>query len=76
MLDQVDQGSPQSNRFELLTLDQLATLLHRAPSGLRSSLQSNTPFGAQLRAARVKLGRRVYFRLDKIAAMIEAATGH
>ncbi len=59
----------------LMTLDGLAALLARTPAGLRATLHSNTGFGQSLRDARVKLGRRVYFRRDLIDRLIEEATG-
>ncbi len=59
----------------LLTLEGLAELLARTPAGLRASMHSSTDFGESLRCARVKLGRRVYFRRDLIDRMISDATG-
>ncbi len=59
-------GSP------LLTTAQLAEVLQRSPNGLRFSLQKDqSDFGAQLRAARKKLGRRVYFRTEDVARIID-----
>lgn len=60
---------------ELLTTENLATLLHRTPAGLRATLQTRTGFAATLRSARVKLGRRVYYRVDLVQKMILDATG-
>lgn len=59
----------------LLTIDNLAVLLHRTPSGLRASLQCKTEFSSSLKSARVKLGRRVYFRRDLIDRLILDSTG-
>lgn len=59
----------------LLTLDGLAALLARTPAGLRATIHSNTDFGGALRSARVKLGRRVYFRRDLIDRLIVDSTG-
>lgn len=59
----------------LMTLDNLAALLARTPAGLRATIQSDTDFGGALRSARVKLGRRVYFRRDLIDRLIEESTG-
>jgi hypothetical protein len=56
-------------------LEALATLLARTPAGLRATIHSNTSFGQSLRDARVKLGRRVYFRRDLIDRLIEESTG-
>jgi hypothetical protein len=59
----------------LLTLNALAALLHRTPVGMRQALKRDTDFAAQLRASRVKLGRRIYFRRDLVDRMIFNATG-
>ncbi|MBB87295.1 MAG: plasmid-related protein [Xanthomonadales bacterium] len=59
----------------LLTVEGLAELLHRTPTGIRQVLKRNTDFSAQLRGARVKLGRRVYFRRDLLGEIITSATG-
>lgn len=59
----------------LMTLDGLAVLLARTPAGLRATIHSNTAFGGALRSARVKLGRRVYFRRDLIDRLIVDSTG-
>lgn len=56
---------------ELMTYEQLAELLKRSPAGLRISVgQRDSEFSTALRAARIKLGRRVYFRSSQIAALI------
>jgi hypothetical protein len=54
----------------LLTLQNLAATLSRSPEGLRLSLRSDSDFARQVNAARVRLGRRVYFSTLKIAAII------
>lgn len=59
----------------LLTLDRLAELLCRTPSGIRKALQDGTDFGTGLKAARVKLGKRVYFRRDIVDGLITSRTG-
>lgn len=59
----------------LMTLEGLAQLLARTPAGLRATIHSNTDFGGALRGARVKLGRRVYFRRDLIDRLILESTG-
>lgn len=61
--------------YQLLTLPALATLLARTPAGLRATIQSQSDFGRSLRRARVKLGRRVYFRGDLIDRLIVESTG-
>lgn len=59
----------------LLTLPALADLLARTPAGLRATMQTQTDFATALRGARVKLGRRIYFRRDLIEQLIVEATG-
>ncbi len=54
----------------LLTLAQLAKILDRSAEGLRISLRSENDFALKVNAARVRLGRRVYFSSVKIAAVI------
>ncbi|MGF1440152.1 DNA-binding protein [Pseudomonas aeruginosa] len=54
----------------LLTLEQLAQLLHRSPGGLKFSLRSQSEFARQINATKVKLGRRAYFRTCDMAAII------
>jgi hypothetical protein len=54
----------------LLTLAQLAKILNRSVEGLRIGLHSETEFSKKINAARVRLGRRVYFSSVKIAAAI------
>lgn len=75
-----EQSSNQSKRTErllfeqygpLLTLHQTAELFHRTVDGLRVSLGRDTEFSNQLRPARRKIGRRVYFRTSVIARLIE-----
>ncbi|EQB1482441.1 DNA-binding protein [Escherichia coli] len=61
------------NRFgPLLSLSQLATILDRSPDGLRISLRSNNDWANQINSARLKIGRRVYFRTGQIAEILES----
>ncbi len=59
----------------LLTLENLAAMLHRTPSGVRATLHCHTEFASRLKSARVKLGRRIYFRRDLIDQLIVESTG-
>lgn len=54
----------------LLSIAQLAWVLDRSPDGLRKSLRSNTEWSRKTNAAKVKLGRRVYFRTADIAMLL------
>jgi hypothetical protein len=56
----------------LLTLPQLAETLKRSPDGLRLTLRSPSEFSARMNAARIKLGRRVYFRTPQVAKLIDS----
>lgn len=59
---------------ELMTYEQLAGLLKRSESGLRVTMTRRTSSAAQvLGNARIRIGRRVYFRTKQIAELIENA---
>jgi hypothetical protein len=57
----------------LLSLVQLAGLLHRSPDGLRIALSGTQPYAIQINETRIKIGRRVYFRTGGIAAYLASA---
>jgi hypothetical protein len=63
------------NRYHspLLSLEAVAEILGRSPNGLRVSLSANSEIAARLKAAKVKLGRRIYFRISEIARLIDEA---
>lgn len=54
----------------LLSLQQLAELLHRSADGLRVALRTSQPYALRICEARVKIGRRVYFRTTDIASYL------
>jgi len=58
-----------------MTLAQLANVLDRSPDGLRISLRGSDPFSKRVRETRIKLGRRVYFSVPKIAKILELSDG-
>ncbi|MCD0503676.1 DNA-binding protein [Bordetella petrii] len=58
----------------LLSLIDLSELLKRSPDGLRISLSSQTEFATKWRAAKCKVGRRVYFRASDVAVLIDTAS--
>ena len=60
-------GSP------LLSLFQVAEILHRSPEGLRITLSGDNDLARSLKPCRVKIGRRVYFRVTGIARFIDEA---
>ena len=55
----------------LLSLTELAKILGRSPEGLRISLRSSGEWVKQINAARLRLGRRVYFRTSEIANVLD-----
>lgn len=57
----------------LLTLAQLADVLSRSVDGIRISLRTQSPSSTRINAARLKIGRRVYFRTAQIAQYLTEA---
>ena len=55
----------------LITLSKLETLLDRKTEGIRLTIREGDPAGLQLGAARIKIGRRVYFKTDAIAKLLD-----
>lgn len=60
-------GSP------LLSLDQLAEVLHRSPDGLRLSLATDSDVSRMFSPHRRKIGRRIYFDVAGVANVIDGA---
>lgn len=54
----------------LLSLVQLAKVLDRSSEGLRISLRTDCEWTRTINAAKLKLGRRVYFRTSEVARML------
>ena len=59
------QGSP------LFSLTQLAKVLDRSPAGLRVPLSGNRELAQMLRLGRIKIGRRLYYRVSVVAQVID-----
>jgi hypothetical protein len=57
----------------LLTLAQLADVLSRSVDVIRISLRTQSPAATRINAARLKIGRRVYFRTAQIAQYLTEA---
>jgi len=57
----------------LLSLSQLAELLHRSADGLRLSLRGDGELARKFGPARKKIGRRVYFRTVVVAPLLDEA---
>jgi len=55
----------------LMTLHHLAKVLDRAPQGLRVSLTNNSDISRAINDAKKKIGRRIYFKTEKIAQIID-----
>lgn len=54
----------------LMSAAQLATVLDRSVEGLRISLRSDSEWSKPINSARLKLGRRVYFRTAEVAKVL------
>jgi hypothetical protein len=59
----------------LLSYEVLGQVMDRSPDGLRLSLKENRSDWARcINAAKVRIGRRVHFRTELIAALIDDST--
>jgi hypothetical protein len=57
----------------LLTLQNLADVMHASPNGLRVAIaRQRHPFSIALAGARRRMGRRVYFEARRVASAIDA----
>lgn len=54
----------------LLSVAQLAKVLDRSAEGLRISLRTESDWSKAINSAKLKLGRRVYFRTAEIAQVL------
>ena len=54
-----------------MSLEALAQTLDRSKAGLRVSLTSKSEFSIAVSSAKKKIGRRVYFRTEAIAEIID-----
>jgi len=55
----------------LLTIQQVAAVLHRSPEGLRLTLSGNNAIAEKLGPARRKIGRRVLFSVSLLSRFID-----
>jgi len=55
----------------LMSLEATAQLLNRSTDGLRVSLTRDSKIAEKLNSAKVKLGRRVMFKVTAIAKIID-----
>lgn len=54
----------------LLTLAQLAQMLNRSTDGIRMALREASPYAERLNAAKIRIGRRIYFRTPDVANLL------
>ena len=66
-----DKYGLQKKYGPLLTLSQVAEVLHRSQEGLRVSLHRDNQLSNTLRDAKKKIGRRVYFKASDISNLID-----
>lgn len=59
----------------LLSLDELSKVLKRSREGLRLSLRVDNEFSRKWNSARIKVGRRVYFRSGEVGRLIDTDNG-
>ncbi|CAI3792302.1 MULTISPECIES: DNA-binding protein [Pseudomonas] len=59
------------NGAPLLSIDQLAEVLHRSKDGLRISLSGDNEVSRKFLPCKVRIGRRVYFRTADVAKVLE-----
>lgn len=57
----------------LLTVSQLAKVLNRSAESLRMALRKDSEWTQKINTTKVKLGRRIYFRTEGIAMLLEQA---
>lgn len=55
----------------LLSLEQLAKVLHRSKEGLRISLSGDNEVSRKFLPCKVRIGRRIYFRTADVAKVLE-----
>ncbi|MGH1429375.1 MAG: hypothetical protein ACRBEE_15675 [Arenicella sp.] len=62
----------QKNYGPLMSMEALAKTLDRSKEGLRVGLCSNSDFSRSINSAKKKIGRRVYFKTEIIAEIIDS----
>lgn len=61
----------QKNYGPLMSMEALAKTLNRSKEGLRVGLSSNNELSRAINSAKRRLGRRVYFKTEIIAEIID-----
>jgi hypothetical protein len=59
----------------LMRMEDLAELLSRSKGGLRLSLSSDPVLAELFGSAKIKIGRRIYFRTLEVADMLDNVLG-
>lgn len=68
----MDKSIPLLERFgPLMTIDDLAELLERTPLGLRASLNRDSDVAKTFSTARLKIGRKSFFRTHQIIEVLQ-----
>lgn len=55
----------------LLTLDNIAELFHSGRDSMRMQVNRGTPLGQKLKTCQFRMGRRIYFRAQGVAELLE-----
>ncbi|WP_313706082.1 DNA-binding protein [Massilia sp.] len=58
----------------LMPLAGLADILNRSPEAVRMYLRSNGEFAQQINMAKLKIGRRLYFRTTEVARLLDGGS--
>jgi hypothetical protein len=61
----------QNQYGPLMNMGAVAKTFDRSKEGLRVCLSSNTPFSVAINSAKKRYGRRVYFKTEVIAELID-----
>ncbi len=68
----MNKSIPLLERFgPLMTVDDLAELLERTPLGLRASLNRDSDVAKTFSTARLKIGRKSFFRTHQIIEVLQ-----
>lgn len=71
MSSSVSIGESISGKYgPLLSLQELAEILHRSPGGLRIALRGEQSYAKKINSTRIRIGRRIYFSTPAIAQLI------
>lgn len=57
----------------LLDLNQVGDLFHRSPAAIRQAIAREAGIGEPLKTACIRRGRRLYFRANDVAEILDGA---